>query len=189
MNQTSDAIRAELLPGEHVRWSGRPRKDLLFTRGDLFLVPFSILWFSFAVSWEISVIAEEGDPFFLLWGIPFLLIGLYFTVGRFVYKRRRRERTFYGVTDRRVLSVTLGRRRTVQAQFIDLIPTMNRSVRKDGVGTIRFGSNPGPFNALYQDTGMEFMWPYGTDVPTFYDVDDVDRVYDLVQRLSRKETT
>ncbi|HWC11484.1 MAG TPA: hypothetical protein VG455_09700, partial [Acidimicrobiales bacterium] len=40
------------------------------------------------------------------WGIPFVAMGLYFIFGRFVYKRRMKLRTAYGVTtDRAIVAV------------------------------------------------------------------------------------
>jgi hypothetical protein len=190
MSDARDPIEEELLPGERVLWRGQPRKNVLFTRGDVFLVPFSLLWFGFAVTALLSGgFAADGGPMSLVFGSFFVLIGSYFAFGRFVYKGWRRGRTFYAVTDRRVIAATRGWRESVQAQFIDQIPTLNRSIRRNGVGTIRFGSGSGFTQALYEDNGLEFMSPYGVSVPTFYDIDEARHVYDLVQRLRRKEPT
>jgi hypothetical protein len=42
----------------------------------------------------------------VLWGIPFVLVGLYLIIGRFFADAYLRARTCYGVTDQRVLIVT-----------------------------------------------------------------------------------
>src|SRR5256714_15111334 len=99
-----DAVERHLSAGERVEWVGRPDPAKHFTRGDVFLVPFSIMWGGFSIFWEASAIGGAG-PFFALWGIPFVVIGLYFIFGRFIYKARRKRRTIYAVTNRRVMTI------------------------------------------------------------------------------------
>ena len=45
-------IRPLLSPGESLVWSGLPKRGLLLQRGDLFLIPFSLVWFGFACGWD-----------------------------------------------------------------------------------------------------------------------------------------
>ena len=90
--------------------------------GDLYTVPFSIMFLGFSVFWEASVIWGGAGPLFVLWGIPFIAIGLYTLVGRFFYVRYLNRRTVYAITDRRVMSVVRGRAgETVLAFNIDRI--------------------------------------------------------------------
>lgn len=177
------AFRDELLPGESVLWAGQPSTKVIFTKSDIFLVPFSLLWGGFAIFWELSVLRIAIDPrnyegppaFFLLFGAFFVLVGLYFIFGRFIYKNWSKKHTYYAVTNQRVLVGTRGGGTQVQAAFIDAIPSISKSVRTDGIGTLVFGVG------MYQNTGMEFFGAnYGTIVPAFYDVPDAQRVYELV---------
>ncbi len=71
------------LRGEPVLWAGRPDAGVLFGRGDLLLVPLTVLWGGFAVFWNVMVWRGHAPVFFRLWGIPFLLVGLYVTLGDF----------------------------------------------------------------------------------------------------------
>jgi hypothetical protein len=39
----------------------------------------------------------------VLWGVPFVVIGQYMIWGRFLYDAWLKPRTYYGITNRRVL--------------------------------------------------------------------------------------
>jgi hypothetical protein len=104
-----DGDVVDLLPGERLRWEGRPVRHRLFRSADALLVPFSIVWWVFAIFWEVSVLvsivtSDDGPPvFFGFIGIPFTLIGLYLVVGRFAVRAVASRRTRYAVTDWRVV--------------------------------------------------------------------------------------
>jgi putative intracellular protease/amidase len=73
---------------------------------DLVIFPFALLWAGFSVFWEVSVF-EIGAPwFFKVFGVPFVVIGLYIAVGRFFAEAALRSRTAYCLTDRRALIVS-----------------------------------------------------------------------------------
>ena len=90
----------ELGSSEKLLWSGRPQQRVLFRGSDAFLIPFSLLWCGFAVFWEASVIANETPFFFRLWGIPFVLVGLYMVFGRFIVEAKQRKNTFMALPTR-----------------------------------------------------------------------------------------
>lgn len=64
---------------------------------------FSIMWGGFAVFWELQAVVSGAPIFFTLWGIPFALMGLYFVFGPFIYKKRRKLMTVFGLTDSRAI--------------------------------------------------------------------------------------
>ncbi len=94
-------FREYLSGDEYIIWQGRPEKGHIFCKYDFYMVPFSLLWGGFAIFWEASVIASGGPFFFKLWGIPFVLVGLYMIVGRFFVQQYMRGRTRYAITDKR----------------------------------------------------------------------------------------
>lgn len=79
-------LQAVLRPDEQLLWLGRPDPRLWFTGADVFLVPFSVLWYAFATLFEVA--ESRGGAFFAALGVPFIAAGLYLVVGRFFYKPR-----------------------------------------------------------------------------------------------------
>ena len=100
-------VEAELRDGETLLWAGAPDPGVLFSRNDLFLIPFSLLWCGFAIFWELSVLRDGAYPwFFPVFGGFFVVMGLFLVAGRFLLKRLRKARTGYAVTDRRAFLVS-----------------------------------------------------------------------------------
>jgi hypothetical protein len=171
MDDARGRIMAHLREGEQLLWVGRPDPRVRFTKADGFLVPFSILWGGFAVFWEAGVIVSGAPPLFTLWGIPFVLIGLYFIFGRFIVKRRRKLATVYGVTPSRAIVCT-GERSVADSPVRGVPTRVDRS--KDGRHvTVVFGQQgamgiPG----MYQNTGMDFFGVGMTQSVGFFDVED-----------------
>ena len=66
--------------------------------GDAGLIPFSLLWCGFAIFWE-SLAMKTGELLPELWGVPFVLVGLYFVFGRFVVDAYVRAHTSWSNSD------------------------------------------------------------------------------------------
>lgn len=138
-SSAEDEVRAELDPGERYLWAGQPRQGWRFQAFDFVLVPFSLLWGGFAIFWEVMAFVTNAPIFFKLWGIPFVLVGLYIMVGRFYFDARRRARTYYGLTDRSLLMIVSGSRRTVRRHDLAELGTVSLEERSDGSGVLSFG--------------------------------------------------
>jgi hypothetical protein len=118
--QSTTALREAMEPGERLLWSGRPRRGLMLRAGDAFLIPFSLLWCGFVIFWEWSVVSIGHASWLLeLWGVPFIAVGLHFVLGRFLVDAYQRRRTFYGVTDSRVLIAIDGFRRSTRTLSLE----------------------------------------------------------------------
>jgi len=139
MNPPSEEIRARLSSGEKVLWSGQPRQGVVVRGADALMIPFSLMWGGFAIFWEYSVLTSNAPVFFVLWGIPFVLIGLYMIVGRFLFEAKGRARTFYGVTDERILIVSGLLSRKVTSLNLRTISDLSLTEGKGNEGTISFG--------------------------------------------------
>jgi hypothetical protein len=180
-------LQPYLRPGERLLWSGRPDPGVWFTPADAFLIPFSILWGGFAIFWEAGV--SGGPVFGVVWGIPFVAVGVYMIVGRFFYKRHRKKRTCYGITDRRAIVA-------VSPGLLSDSPLWNQpvTVRRSGDGrhaTVIIGGGPAQrrtgslFSAsasFYANTGMELLARHMALPVAFYDVADPDAMLTAIDQ-------
>jgi hypothetical protein len=183
-----DPFDEHLVAGEKVLWVGRPDPAKRFSKSDRFAIPFSLMWGGFAIFWEATAIAGGAGPFFALWGIPFVAIGVYIMVGRFFYRARLKRRTWFAVTNKRALK--LERRKNgdaVEALFLDTIPAVNRDVGKDGSGSVLFGS-AGRWQSDLANSGMPAFFLTNVQLPlTFYDIPDAAHVAELVTQLRQAQ--
>ena len=189
----SEIFRSELLPNEKIEWTGQPDPSKHFTKQDIFLVPFSLLWGGFAFCWEAGVLGpilksgshkDPMDIIFPLFGLPFIIVGIYFIFGRFIYKAWRKRHTFYAITNLRIIIVTSTRSKEVSAIYLRDIPIINKMIGSDGVGSIIFGNIMVKSIGSYGNTDLEWFGSRsGPLPPAFYDIHDADSVYELVNRL------
>lgn len=181
-------IQSELLAGESILWAGQPDPRVLFHKEDSFLIPFSLLWGGFAIFWEGAVaglwannVQSRPWAFGMIWGIPFVLIGQYVIWGRFLYAAWKKKRTYYAVTNRRVLVVQNGWKRQVASSYLDSLPTLIKETSSGGRGTLRFAPREPMWSGM-RGWGVWDAMAVG-DSPTFIDIEDVDAVYRLVSDL------
>src|SRR5713101_1361627 len=152
-------LQPYLLAGERILWTGQPDPRRLVGGKDAYLIPFSLMWGGGAVFWEAAVLLSGAPIFFVLWGIPFVLVGQYLIWGRLLAKRWDKKRTVYAVTSQRVLVV---RGRSLQSAYLTQLPSIDQSTRADGSGTLEFG--PGvPFGyRVWANTGMDVFGGHGS---------------------------
>jgi hypothetical protein len=169
-------------PGERLLWSGRPRPGIRLRAQDAFLIPFSLLWCGFAIFWETSVLRRNAPLFFGIWGIPFVLMGLYIVLGRFFVDAKARERTVYGVTNERILFVGGLLARQIKSLPIRNLADVTLTERRDGSGTIVFGQLP--FRLDFFPMGS---WPGGrrSMPPSFDFIEHARDVYDVIRSAQR----
>jgi len=174
----SNPLRIRLEAGEQIIWDGRPLRLAYTFRGSPFVFVFSLVWLGFALFWEGSVLSfENAPPFFVLWGAMFVAFGLYVAVGRFWVAAREADRTWYLVTDGRVLIRTGAfRPRTIELSLGALpMPQLEEGPR--GVGTITFG----PLSPYAGTFGAG--WPgIRSGAPAFVAIADAARVFRLIDR-------
>lgn len=136
-------LELELTPGERILWAGQPIPGIRFNAADFFLIPFSLFWLGFAIFWTVMAarITDDSTPraiqlIFPLFGVPFILIGLYLTVGRFWQDVRLRAQTYYGITSQRI--ILLHPSKGVQSIDLKHISDFTVDEGRNGEGTIWF---------------------------------------------------
>jgi len=189
MDLVANPIESRLDPGEKLLWTGQPKQGVRLQPQDAFMIPFSLMWGGFAIFWEAGVLglihlngnhrAQASPPLFMaIWGIPFVLIGLYMIFGRFFFDAALRKKTFYAVTDRRLIILKNLFRFDLASFDLDSASNLNLSERSDGSGDILFGA-PSPM-AYSAGAG----WPQsrrGYQVPGFYLLPNAREIFGLVR--------
>ena len=181
--ETDQVLRRELSPGERLLWSGTPLQGIRLRAADALMVPFSLLWGGFAFFWEWQVLHSKAPLFFALWGLPFVAIGIYIIAGRFFLDSYQRARTFYGLTDQRVLIVGGLMNREVQSLSLKNLAEVSLQERADRSGSVLFGPS-NPMASMFAGTA----WPGMSRrmAPAFDLLADARRVYDLVKDAQRR---
>jgi hypothetical protein len=182
-----ETVRRHLRPGEELIWAGKPDAGWRLGPSDWFLIPFGIFWdvfiLLFVASGLASVVAsgEVFGLFFVLFGIPFVVVGWFLTIGRFRSRAAQRRRTTYALTDRRVLAVETGSVDSVRSVFLQGLPGVGERIGRDGVGTLSFEPVPLMW-AMYAGSGLEWMMGGLSALPLqFFDIPDASRVAALIQ--------
>jgi len=95
----------ELFNNEQILWMGQPEASGIFTSEDIFIIHFSLVWL--LISFPITIEAfNTGELLFISFSLPFLLIGLYLLFRRIIYRLYLKKKTYYAVTNQRVLILT-----------------------------------------------------------------------------------
>ena len=176
-------MQNELDAREKLSWAGVPQQGIVFRSSDFFLIPFSLLWGGFAIFWEILAITIPTQDagaiaiIFPIFGIPFVVVGLYIIFGRFIYDSRRRSKTFYGVTNERAIIISGGLGRSVKSINLKTMSDLTLSEKSDRRGTITFGQERKLLSIL-MGRGFNFMPGMGgPGLPKFELIDNASQVY------------
>src|SRR5262245_7956356 len=121
--QAAIKIQPELWNSENLHWADLPDSKVIFYSDDWSTIPFSVMWLGFMIFWEGGALGywdpNGSSTFMAIWGIPFILFGVYIALGRFFHDAWLKRRTFCGVTDRRVLIIQEGRNRNMRFIYLD----------------------------------------------------------------------
>ena len=184
-------VQSELTSAEDIRWAGMPNPKVIFHSDDRLAIPFSLLWTGFFIYWEAGALGYWGNGgrsgFMALWGIPFLVMGQYIVWGRFFVDAWLKRRTFYAVTNQRVLIVQEGWTRKVRFTYLESIPEIVREGMT--IGTLWLGPRLPVIAGRRQPTRDTSRFKVDGHVPVLADVNDVDSVYRLIMELREKRKT
>jgi hypothetical protein len=172
-------LQTELDSGERIVWQAKA-EPRFFAPKALFPAIFGVIWLGF-----ISTMITFGShgrtqrsgglfPFF-----PFAFIGL-IVLATPLFRFLGSRRTWYLITNRRVLIITLGSNRKVLSYYPDKLQGLERRERADGRGDIVIDrTSTGSFNSGYR--GSAYLQEVG-----FMNIPDVKNVEGLVRDLARQ---
>jgi 3-oxoadipate enol-lactonase len=178
-NRATSMIRAQLVPGEELLWAGTPRTGLFARPISAWLALGSVAFIIFVlygVVWLGERRVSEPDPLFAV-----ELLGLVSILAGFGYDYIRRNNAYFGLTDRRALSLYWLFGMRIESAAFGHVDTVTVTKRRDKSGTVTFGT------PLTPETGNEFGkalddWPM-TGPVVFDMIEDVDRVASLVDTV------
>jgi hypothetical protein len=147
------------------------------------MIPFSLLWGGFALFWEASVLTTDAPFFFKLWGIPFVLAGVYIIFGRFIVDAKQRTKTFYAVTNERVIIISGLFSRKVKSLNLRTLTDISLDEKSDGSGTISFGSSN---SSPWWSSGMAFPGWGPQPAPSFELIQAAKSVYETIRNAQRQ---
>ena len=177
-NESQQILQRYIQNDERLLWSGKPVGGILFRAFDAFLIPFFIFWTGFSLVWEGLAIWGGAPFFFPLFGIPFVVIGYHMLIGRFFQDAKFRAKTFYGITDKRIIIAYEGKTRKMKSWNLDKTE-VSISRKKDGSGTLKFGKTDPNTSA-----GISMPFKDMEFIPELTGIQDVNRAYEILQKLS-----
>lgn len=173
-------LQEDLNPGETLLWTGAPPTGVIFRASDIFLIPFSLIWCSFAVFWVFM--AARGGGIFALFGVPFVLVGFMLVFGRFIVDARQRANTVYGLTQHRIIIKSGILSKSVQSINIKTLSNIELTEKNDGTGTILLGPRS-PY--MMRDNTMSW-WPGVKSTPQLEMISNVRNVYRQIIDIQNK---
>lgn len=167
---------------EKLLWQGQPTPGIRFSPQDFFITPLILLWLTVvgATTFHSVFGSEKNDqPVFM--AIPFLFIGFYLLIGRFIVDAYSRKSTRYRLTTERAIIESGIFQKKVRSVYLSATAEISLIQRKNGSGTVVFGSDNGRFSALPRS------WPGANkyQAPGFDVIEDSKRIYDLAIKAQR----
>ena len=116
----------------------------------------------------------------MLYGVPFVVFGLLFVFGRFLIDKKLRQKTFYGITEDRIIIRSGIFSRTTKSFNLKTLTSLEFTGRNDGSGTILLGpkNTMDPFG---MSAGMSW-WPGMKPTPGLDEIKNVREVYSIITK-------
>lgn len=182
-NEEKRIVEKQLSPNEQLFWFGRPRQGFFFRKSDALMIPFSLMWGGFAIFWNAGVWSGNAPIFFRLWGLPFLIVGLYMIFGRFFVDVWQRKKTFYGVTNERIIIISGLINQSIKSLSLKTLTDITMEELTSGLGTITFGT-PNTTN-WYGNSNFPFNRKREEIVPNFEQIPQTKTVYETIRNAQK----
>jgi hypothetical protein len=171
---------------EKLLWTGQPDPSHHFSWSDIFFIPAASFWVGtfFVYEWITlrEALAGNISRWLFYGGAPFVAIGIYLFIGRYIFKYYRKKSIYYAVTDRRFLVLYDGRGHKIQSANLDAISIIDETHNYSDVLSLTFGKHKTYVTPMFENTGLDLI-PMISPVPSFWDIKDGEKVKELVQQL------
>jgi hypothetical protein len=137
-----------LAESEHLKWEGRPAPRCYTFRHWRHSI-FGMLFLGLACGWQIlgMQMAEEHTAWLAWVPLPFLLIGIYLSVGHLIQARLEWNNVRYAITDQRLLAERGLFRRKVTSMSLVEMSYFRLDRQGENLGTLR----------VYQPGGQQMV--------------------------------
>ena len=131
--------------------------------------------------WNVSA-WNTADLSFSLFGLPFLVVGIYVIFGRFWVDMSLRRNLSYFVTNKRILIERRSTGSNTKSLDIGRLPALELDERSDGSGSIRFGTSGG----WLAGNNLGMWQPTFDPTPQFIRISNVRSVYEIIQEQKER---
>lgn len=160
-NSIESEFSKMLMNNEHILWTGKTKKGagIKARGGSVLTLAFPVFWLGFSCFWTLSATLMGG--FFGLFGVPFILVGI-FLLRSFLAVGEQK----YAITDRRVLRYA---DRKFSAEMLDKIINITVCETSNNMGYVRYtvlgGVQYSRNNNVYRVNGENQNGFYGIENP------------------------
>ncbi len=177
--EVPSALARELREHERVLWCAMPRQGIVLRWSDLIAVPMGLAWAALAsLAGYAVLLSGKATRILLIVVVPFVLIGLYLAIGRFLVDRYQRSHTYYAVTDQRIVILRDAPRPVAQSLSLAGLGEITVYERGDESGGIIFAP-PHRFSKILP--GSTFTHGGESFPSSFALIAQARRVYELIQ--------
>jgi hypothetical protein len=197
-------ISSELNPDEQLLWSGQPQAGIILRRSDWLFIPISVLLCGLACGlegwilsfiWQIIALRDNSSlagvitlvlVVLALLILPFVFLGLFLVIGRFFFDRLRRRKTFYALTNGRILIISTILKKRVRSIALDQKPNVRLAQHPNGKGSIYLNMDAFLWWVL---VGPPWWIPFWVDVeayqPAFLErIDSAAQVFEQIKQAA-----
>jgi hypothetical protein len=135
---SNDVISQILLPEEKLIWTGKPKKGIVFEFVDVFKTIYAAIFLYFTY-FAVKLLSEIS----LLLAIPVALVffsfGFLIAFVRFFIDAELRKQTYYGTTDKRIITVSNLHPKKTQSVYFHTKPKIEFSTNVYEISTFDIG--------------------------------------------------
>ena len=136
--EATEIINQSLQHEEILIWAGQPKKGLVFEAVDIFKTIFIVIFVGF-VFFALRLLSDISILLAIPIGVLFFPAALILGIGRFFIDAELRKKTFYGVTDQRIIVISKMYPKKVQSVYFYTKPKIEFLQNMDDTSTIDIG--------------------------------------------------